>query len=257
MATTVLSGTSGALYYKPAGTTGTFGTSGVATATDTITIETYLNLKVGDPVQFSIVNSQTGGAGSGTLPAGLSLATTYYVISYTASTGALQVSATAGGSAVDITDVGTAAAPNEFQVAYAEFAVVGQVRDWSFELTRAEIDVTTIGQTPGQYVPFRNYIAGFGDGTGTATVYMTNEDAALGNRMIEDVLQRQQTGAAFKLYIDRVYTGGNLSDSLSRSISFDATLTSASLNVNPDDAQSVTVNFRPAATPTFDFSTSA
>jgi len=257
MATTVLSGTSGALYYKPAGTTGTFGTSGVATATDTITIETYLNLKVGDPVQFSIVNSQTGGAGSGTLPAGLSLSTTYYVISYAASTGALQVSATAGGSAVDITDVGTAAAPNEFQVAYAEFAVVGQVRDWSFEVTRAEIDVTTIGQTPGQYVPFRSYIAGFGDGTGTATVYMTNEDAALGNRMIEDVLQRQQTGAAFKLYIDRVYSGGNLSDNLSRSISFDATLTSASLNVNPDDAQSVTVNFRPAATPTFDFSTSA
>ena len=257
MATTVLSGTSGALYYKPAGTTGTFGESGVDIATDTITVETYLNLKVGDPVQFSLVNSETGGAGSGTLPAGLSLATTYYVISYTASTGALQVSATAGGSAVDITDDGTAVAPNEFQVAYAEFVAVGQVRDWSFEVTRAEIDVTTIGQTPGQYVPFRTYIAGFGDGTGTATVYMTNEDAALGNRMIEDVLQRQQTGAAFKLYIDRVYSGGSLSDNLSRSISFDATLTSASLNVNPDDAQSVTVNFRPAATPTFDFSTSA
>jgi len=257
MATTVLSGTSGALYYKPAGTTGTFGESGVNIATDTITVETYLNLKVGDPVQFSLVNSETGGAGSGTLPAGLSLATTYYVISYTASTGALQVSATAGGSAVDITDDGTAVAPNEFQVAYAEFVAVGQVRDWSFEVTRAEIDVTTIGQTPGQYVPFRTYIAGFGDGTGTATVYMTNEDAALGNRMIEDVLQRQQTGAAFKLYIDRVYSGGSLSDNLSRSISFDATLTSASLNVNPDDAQSVTVNFRPAATPTFDFSTSA
>jgi hypothetical protein len=257
MATTVLSGTSGALYYKPAGTTGTFGESGVDIATDTITVETYLNLKVGDPVQFSLVNSETGGAGSGTLPAGLSLATTYYVISYTASTGALQVSATAGGSAVDITDDGTAVSPNEFQVAYAEFVAVGQVRDWSFEVTRAEIDVTTIGQTPGQYVPFRTYIAGFGDGTGTATVYMTNEDAALGNRMIEDVLQRQQTGAAFKLYIDRVYSGGSLSDNLSRSISFDATLTSASLNVNPDDAQSVTVNFRPAATPTFDFSTSA
>jgi len=257
MATTVLSGTSGALYYKPAGTTGTFGESGVDIATDTITVETYLNLKVGDPVQFSLVNSETGGAGSGTLPAGLSLATTYYVISYTASTGALQVSATAGGSAVDITNDGTAVSPNEFQVAYAEFVAVGQVRDWSFEVTRAEIDVTTIGQTPGQYVPFRTYIAGFGDGTGTATVYMTNEDAALGNRMIEDVLQRQQTGAAFKLYIDRVYSGGSLSDNLSRSISFDATLTSASLNVNPDDAQSVTVNFRPAATPTFDFSTSA
>lgn len=257
MATTVLSGTSGALYYKPAGTTGSFGESGVSTATDTITVETYLNLKVGDPVKFSVINSQTGGSGSGTLPAGLTAGTTYYVILYTAATGALQVSATAGGAAVDITDDGTAVAPNEFQVAYADYAVVGQVRDWSFEITRAEIDVTTIGQTPGQYVPFRSYIAGFGDGTGSATVYMTNENASLSNRMIEDVLQRQQMGAAFKLYIDRVYSGGSLSESLSRSISFDATLTSASLNVNPDDAQSVTVNFRPAATPTFDLSTSA
>jgi len=106
-------------------------------------------------------------------------------------------------------------------------------------------------------VPFRSYIAGFGDGTGTATVYMTNENASMSNRMVEDVLQRQQTGAAFKLYIDRVYSGGSVSENLSRSISFDATLTSASMNVNPDDAQSVTVNFRPAATPTFDFSTSA
>ena len=257
MATTVLSGTSGALYYKPAGTTGTFGETGVNTGTDTITVDTYLNLKVGDPVKFSVVNSQTGGAGTGTLPAPLSSATTYYVTAYTAASGALQVSTTAGGTAVDLTDDGTAVAPNEFQVAYADFAVVGQVRDWSFEITRAEIDVTTIGQTPGQYVPFRNYIAGFADGSGTATAYMTNEDAALSNRMIQDVLQRQQTGAAFKLYTDRVFSGGTLSDTLSRSISFDAVLTSASLNINPDDAQSVTVNFRPASTPTFDLSTSS
>jgi hypothetical protein len=257
MATTVLSGTSGALYYKPAGTTGSFGESGVNIATDTITVETYLNFKVGDPVKFRVINSQTGGSGSGTLPAPISAATTYYVLSYTAATGELTVSTSAGGTILAITDDGTAVAPNEFEVYYADFVAVGQVRDWTFEISRAEIDVTTIGQTQGQYVPFRNYIAGFGDGTGTATVYMTNENASMSNRMIEDVLQRQQTGAAFKLYIDRVYSGGNVSESLSRSISFDATLTSASMNVNPDDAQSVTVNFRPAATPTFDFSTSA
>jgi hypothetical protein len=116
MAVTVLSGTSGALYYKPAGTTGTFGTAGVDTTDDEITVEPYLNLKVGDPVVFSVINSQTGGAGTGTLPAGLSAGTTYYVIAYTASSGVLKVSATAGGSAVDITNTGTAAAPNEFQL---------------------------------------------------------------------------------------------------------------------------------------------
>ena len=153
MAVTVLSGTSGALYYKPAGTTGTFGTAGVNTTDDEITIEPYLNLRVGDPVQFSLVNSQTGGSGTGSLPAGLAAATTYYVIAYTASSGVLEVSATLGGAAVDITNVGTAAAPNEFQVAYADYAAVGQVQSWSFEISRAEIDVTTIGQTAGQYAP--------------------------------------------------------------------------------------------------------
>jgi len=250
MAVTVLSGTSGALYYKPAGTTGTFGTTGVNTADDEITIEPYLNLRVGDPVQFSLVNSQTGGAGSGTLPAGLSAGITYYVIAYTASSGVLEVSATTGGAAVDITNVGTAAAPNEFQVAYADYAAVGQVQSWSFEISRAEIDVTTIGQTAGQYAPFRAYIPGFADGSGTATVYVTNEDAALSNRMVEDVLQRQQVGCGFKLYTDKGTT-----DALSRSIAMDAVLLSASLNINPDDAQQVEITFRPSGAPTFDFST--
>ena len=256
MAVTCLSGTSGALYYTPAGTTGTFSPSDVTIGTETIIIETYLNLKAGDPVKFSVVNSSTGGSGTGTLPAGLTAGTTYYVKTYATTSGALTVSATNGGSAVDITNTGTAAAPNEFQVAYAAFESVSQVSEWSFEIERAEIDVTTIGGDPGQYVPFRKYIAGFGDGSGSATAYMTNEDASLSNRMIEDVLQRQQVGAAFKLYTDRVFSGGTVSDTLSRFISFDATLTSASLGVTPDDAQAVTVNFRPAGVPTFDFSRS-
>jgi hypothetical protein len=252
MAVTVLSGTSGALYYKPAGTTGSFGTTGVNTADDEITIEPYLNLRVGDPVEFSVVNSQTGGSGTGSLPAGLSAATTYYVIAYTASSGVLKVSATAGGAAVDITNIGTAAAPNEFQVAYADYAAVGQVQSWSFEISRAEIDVTTIGQTAGQYAPFRAYIPGFADGSGTATVYVTNEDSALSNRMVEDVLQRQQVGCGFKLYTDKQGT-----EALSRSIAMDAVLLTASLNINPDDAQQVEITFRPSGAPTFDFSTSA
>jgi hypothetical protein len=252
MAVTVLSGTSGALYYKPAGTTGTFGTTGVNTTDDEITIEPYLNLRVGDPVQFSVVNSQTGGSGTGTLPAGLAAATTYYVIAYTASSGVLEVSATAGGAAVDITNVGTAAAPNEFQVAYADYAAVGQVQSWSFEISRAEIDVTTIGQTAGQHAPFRAYIPGFADSSGTATVYVTNEDSALSNRMVEDVLQRQQVGCGFKLYTDKQST-----EALSRSIAMDAVLLTASLNINPDDAQQVEITFRPSGAPTFDFSTSA
>tara|TARA_B100000700_G_scaffold105040_1_gene118640 strand:+ start:1052 stop:1810 length:759 start_codon:yes stop_codon:yes gene_type:complete len=252
MAITVLSGTSGALYYKPAGTVGTFGTSNVTIGTETIVVQSYLNLKVGDPVQFKVINSQTGGSGTGTLPAGLSAGTTYYVIAYTASTGALQVSASLGGSAVNLTDVGTAASPNEFEVFYDDYAAVGQVQSWSFEVTRSEIDVTTIGGTVGQYAPFKTYISGFADGTGTASVYVTDEDTALSNRMVEDVLQRQQVGAAFKLYQDKQAT-----EALSRSISMDAVLLGATFNINAEDSQIVEVSFRPTNTPNFDFSTSS
>jgi hypothetical protein len=137
-------------------------------------------------------------------------------------------------------------------VEYADFAAVGQVQNWSFEISRAEIDVTTIGQTAGQYAPFRAYIPGFADGNGSATVYVTDEDAALSNRMVEDVLQRQQVGAGFKLYTDKQST-----EVLSRSIAMDAVLLTASLNINPDDAQQVDITFRPSGVPTFDFSTTA
>ena len=252
MAVTVLSGTSGALYYKPAGTIGDFGETNVSVANDEITTKTYLNFKVGDPVKFRIVNSQTGATGSGTLPAPISSATTYFVLSYVAATGVLTVSTSAGGTILAITDDGTIAAPNKFEVYYADYAAVGQVQNWSFEISRAEIDVTTIGQAVGQYAPFKAYIPGFADGNGSASVFVTSEDGALSNRMVEDVLQRQQVGAAFKLYTDKGST-----EALSRSIAMDAVLLSATLNINPDDAQMVEITFRPTGAPTFDFSTTA
>jgi hypothetical protein len=249
---TVLSGTSGALYYKPAGTKATFGETAVDVAGDEITVAPFLGFKVGDPVQFSVINVNTGAAGSGTLPAGITAATTFFVIAYTAATGVMEVSATLGGATITITDDGTAVTPNAFQVAYDDFAAVGQVQNWSFEVTRAEIDVTTIGQTAGQYAPFRAYIPGFADGSGNASVFVTDDDTTLASRLIQDVLQQSQAGAAFKLYIDKLG-----SEALSRSIAMEATLLTASFTVNPDDAQVVEVTFRPTSAPTFDFSKSA
>ena len=202
MAATCLSGTSGALYYKPAGTIGTFNSSDVTIGTETITVDPFLNFEVGDPVKFSVVNSQTGAAGTGTLPAGLNTSDTFFVASYTAATGALTVSATNGGSAVDITDTGTAASPNVFQIAYGAHESVSQVREWTFEITRDEIDVTTIGGTPGQFVPFRKFISGFGDGSGSATVYMTEIEQFLK----AEIISREQ----FDNLAVAINTGTNL-----------------------------------------------
>ena len=256
MSATVLSGTAGALYYKPAGTIATFAEAGVDAADDEITVSPFLGFKVGDPVQFSVINVNTGAAGSGTLPGGISAATTYFVIGYTAATGILEVSATAGGAALDITDDGTAVTPNVFQVAYDSFVSVAEVREWSFEVTREEIDVTVIGQAAGQTVPFRRYISGFADGSGSATIYTTNEDTSIASRLVADVLQREQEGATMKLYIDRVVSGGTVSDALSRSITVPVILTAANFTVNPDDGQSIEVSFRPSDAPTFDLTKS-
>jgi hypothetical protein len=59
-----------------------------------------------------------------------------------------------------------------------------------------------------------------------------------------------------KLYIDRIMSGASVDNTASRSIEVPVILTSASLTVNPDDGQSVAINFRPSAAPSFDFTKS-
>jgi hypothetical protein len=246
---TVLSGTSGALYYTPAGTSVTTLAAGAFPATGAnITVGSYLGFKVNDPVTLTY---PAGAVTTNAIPAG-----PYFVKTYVASTGIMTLSSTAGGSAVTAT-----AAPSGFGAAFASItytapAAVGSVREWSFEITRSEIDVTTIGQEVGQYAPFRTYITGFADGSGSATVYTTDDDTNLSSRMIEDVIQRTQAGAQMKLYIDRIVSSGTVNDTTSRSITVPVILTSASLTVNPDDGQSVEIAFRPSAAPTFDLSKS-
>jgi hypothetical protein len=246
---TVLSGTSGALYYTPAGTSVTTLAAGAFPATGAnITVGSYLGFKVNDPVTLAY---PAGATVTNAIPAGA-----YFVKTYVASTGIMTVSSTAGGSAVTATAAPSGFGANFASITYTAPAVVGSVREWSFEITRSEIDVTTIGQEVGQYAPFRSYITGFADGSGSATVYTTDDDTNLSSRMIEDVIQRTQAGAEMKLYIDRIVASGTVNDTSSRSITVPVILTSASLTVNPDDGQSVEIAFRPSDVPTFDFSKS-
>jgi len=245
---TVLSGTSGALYYKPAGTDSTFKAANVTNASNTIVVGTFLNFKVNDKVSF-------GTGTGGTLPGGITASTPVFVKTYIASTGAATFSATAGGSALALSSDGTDGT-TPFTIKFSEFQSVGDVREWSFEVTREEIDVTSIGGTLGQNAPFRSFVTGFADGTGSATVYTTDDDTTIASRLIEDVIQRKQVGATFKLYTDLVLSGTSPDDTTSRSIEFQSVLTSASYGVTPDDAQSVEISFRPSAAPTFDFAKS-
>ena len=246
---TVLSGTSGALYYSPAGTSVTTLAASAFPATGSnITVGSYLGFKVNDPVTLAY---PVGATTTNAITAGA-----YFVKTYDATTGVMTISSTAGGSAATATGLPTGFGANFASITYTAPAVVGSVREWSFEITRSEIDVTTIGQAVGQYTSFRAYIPGFADGSGSATVYTTDDDTNLASRMIEDVIQREQSGATMKLYIDRVIVSGTVDETASRSITIPVILTSASLSVNPDDGQSVEIAFRPSAAPTFDLSKS-
>jgi hypothetical protein len=246
---TVLSGTSGALYYSPAGTSVTTLAAAAFPATGSnITVGSYLGFKVNDPVTLAY---PVGATTTNAIAAGA-----YFVKTYVASTGIMTISSTAGGSAATATALPTGFGAAFASITYTAPAAVGEVREWSFEITREEIDVTTIGQEVSQYAPFRSYITGFADGEGSATVYTTDDDTNLASRMIEDVIQRTQAGAQMKLYIDRVIASGTVNETTSRSILIPVILTSASLTVNPDDGQSVEIAFRPSAAPTFDFSKS-
>ena len=244
---TVLSGTSGALYYSPAGTSvTTLAASAFPASASNITVGSYLGFKVNDPVTLAY---PAGATTTNAIAAGA-----YFVKTYSASSGIMTISSTAGGSAATATALPTGFGANFASITYTAPAAVGEVREWSFEITREEIDVTTIGQEVGQYAPFRSYITGFADGEGSATVYTTDDDTNLASRMIEDVIQRTQAGAQMKLYIDRVIASGTVNETTSRSILIPVILTSASLTVNPDDGQSVEIAFRPSAAPTFDLS---
>lgn len=251
----VLSGLSGAFYYKPAGTVATFFPSDVDTGNALLQVGSGFNFRPGDSVRFRIVNTLTGLPGTGILPGGIEDSSTYYVISYNNSTGLLAISVNATLTPIiTLTNTGSLATPNKFQIFYAAYGLIAEVRDWTLEISRAEIDVTRIGKALDQYVPFRNYISGFGDATGSTNVYITDEDQGFANRMVQDVLLRKQVGASVKLYIERVESGGSVDEIKSRSIEMEVALTSASLNINPDDGQSVAINFRPSNSISFDFS---
>jgi hypothetical protein len=242
--TTVLTGSSGAFWYKPANTDVCLAASAFPATGSNITVGDFLGFQVDDPVTLVY---PAGATVTGAIPAA-----DYFVKTYDATTGIMTLSSTVGGTAVAATALPTNFGSSLANISYKAFMPIAQVRDWTLEITRSEIDVTTIGVQSSQFAPFRKYQTSFADATGTTTVYFTEADSAMSNRLISDVFQRRQTGAAVKLYIDAVYSGGTISETLSRSISSDVVLTSAGFGVNPDDAQNVTINFRPSGNVTFD-----
>ncbi len=243
--TSALTGAEGSIFFKPAGTSFCLLDFTDFPAGDDVTVPSQNDYRVGDAVVFEV-------EGTATIDTALTAGTTYYIVAATSTT--IQVSANAGGVALTLNgDGGTGAADtpgaaNHIALNPAEFAVVCSVREFSVEISREELDTTTlpcsIGTGSSKYAAFRSTQAGYASGTGSMTVYFTDSQTSLANRLLGNVMLKSQQGAEVRLYANTVSDGaGGVNDAASLYIEAGISITSMSMTVNPDDATSAELSF--------------
>jgi hypothetical protein len=142
----------------------------------------------------------------------------------------------------------TPGAANHIAIDIHGYDPVCQVREFSIEISREELDVTTLPCSTGggsKYASFRSTQAGYASGTGSLTVYFTDSQTSLANRLLANTLLKSQEGASVKLYVNAVAgaSAGTVNDAASLFIEADISITSMSLSVNPDDPTSAELAF--------------
>lgn len=205
---------------------------------------------MGDPVAFTE-------EGTGNLDSALNAGTTYYVIARTATT--IQVSATDGGTAITLNGDGgsgtadTTGAANHIKIDYAEFAAVCQVKSFNIDLSREEIDTTTLPCGIGvssNLAPFRTMQAGYASGSGSLSVQFTSEQGTLANRLLSDSMKKNQGGAEVRLFINTVDDGaGKVDLAKSLFIQTPISILGFSVAVTPEEVTTAELNFSVSGQP--------
>ena len=252
--TSALTGQEGSIFFKPAGTRFCLEDyeDFPAASPAVIKVPSTNDYRVNDSIKFTV-------EGRATIDSGLTAGTTY-VISALGS-GTITIT-NADGTAVTLNGDGglnndaggneeanTPGEANHIKIDPADFAVVCQVREFSVEISREEWDVTTLPCDPcaggggGKYAQFRKTQSGYASGTGSMTVYFTDDQTSLANRLLANVMLRSQEGAEVKLYINTECTDGEVIDDNSIYIESGISITSMSLSVTPDDATSAELSF--------------
>lgn len=229
-----LTGQEGSIYFKPAGTQYCL-TAADFPAGTVITVPSSNDYRVGDPVEFTV-------EGTATIDTSLNVATTYFVVAPITST-SITISATKGGSAITLAGDSDDTGGGHFKISFAEYEAVCQVREFSLDLTRESLDVTTlpcgISAAGTKYAAFKKTQPGYASGTGTMSVYFTDDQTSLANRLLGNVLLRSQEGAYVKLYVNTVSDGATPpapDDAQSLYIQSGISIEGMNLSVNPDDA---------------------
>ena len=142
----------------------------------------------------------------------------------------------------------TAGAANHIGIDYAEFAAVCQVKSFSLDLSREEIDTTALpcglGGSSGSTAPFRTMQAGYASGSGSMTVQFTEDQTTLANRLLSNSMRKNQAGAEVRLFINTVDDGTGKAD-LGKSLYIQAPISimGFSVSVTPEDVTTAELNF--------------
>ena len=235
--TSALTGQDGSLYYTPAGTKWCLLAADFDDSGNTITVDARHDFRVGDPVTFAV-------EGTATLDTGLKAAQSYKI----ATVAANKITLTGVTIAGDGTD-----GDGHVKIFYDPFGAVCQIQSWDLEITRESLDVTTLpcgvgggGATSGKYAQFKKFQPGYAEGSGSMTIIFTDNDDALGQRMLDNVMLSSQEGARVRLFLNTVSDGEttpapDLTSSMF--IEADISMNSMSVSVNPDDPITAEVGY--------------
>ena len=130
-----------------------------------------------------------------------------------------------------------------------DFQTVCGVRSFSIDLSRDELDVTTlpcsVSEACGkELASFRKTQAGFATATGTLEVYFTCDNESVQNKILQGSLQRTQGGATVRLYVcTKTDAQGEIDVDSSLFIEADIQLLGMSFAVDPDSPTTATINF--------------
>ena len=141
--------------------------------------------------------------------------------------------------------------PAHINVELADYLSVCGVREFSIDITRDELDVTTLpcveeGETTDsceKLAEFRRTQAGYASATGTMSVYFTCDQENIANRLLGASLLKSQAGAKVRLYVCAKYVDGELDNNTSLYIDASISVTGMSFSVNPDDATTAELTF--------------
>ena len=148
-----------------------------------------------------------------------------------------------------VTDVRSNSSEGNYIFRLCDFQTVCGVRSFSLDLSRDELDVTTlpcsVSEACGkELASFRKTQAGFATATGTMEVYFTCDNESIQNKILQGSLQRTQGGASVRLYVcTKTDAQGEIDVDSSLFIEADIQLLGMSFSVNPDDPTTATINF--------------